>query len=105
MVAGVPARTIMLRHIFPNVVNTVLIIVSLLVGQTILLEASLSFLGVGVPPGEAAWGIMVAEGRNNLIDLWWLSLIPGLAITIVVIAMNLFGDWLRDTLDPKLRRS
>ncbi len=68
VVAGVPARLIMLRHIFPNVVNTVLIIISLLVGQTILLEASLSFLGVGVPPGEAAWGIMVSEGRNNLID-------------------------------------
>ena len=105
VVAGVPARTIMLRHVFPNVVNTVLIIISLLVGQTILLEASLSFLGVGVPPGEPAWGIMVSEGRNNLIDMWWLSLIPGLAITIVVIAMNLFGDWLRDTLDPKLRRA
>ena len=105
VVAGVPAHRIMIRHVFPNVINTVLIIISLLVGQTILLEASLSFLGVGVPPGEPAWGIMVAEGRNNLIDLWWLSLIPGLAITIVVIAMNLFGDWMRDTLDPKLRRS
>ncbi len=105
VVAGVPARTIMARHIFPNVVNTVLIVVSLLVGQTILLEASLSFLGVGVPPGEPAWGIMVSEGRNNLINVWWLSLLPGLAITSVVIAMNLFGDWLRDTLDPKLRRT
>ena len=105
VVAGVPAHTIMARHIFPNVVNTVLIVVSLLVGQTILLEASLSFLGVGVPPGEPAWGIMVAEGRNNLINVWWLSLLPGLAITSVVIAMNLFGDWLRDTLDPKLRRT
>ena len=105
IVAGVPARLIMVRHIFPNVVNTVLIIISLLVGQTILLEASLSFLGVGVPHGQPAWGIMVSEGRNNLIDLWWLSLLPGLAITIVVIAMNLFGDWLRDTLDPKLRRA
>jgi peptide/nickel transport system permease protein len=105
VVAGVPAHVIMWRHIFPNVVNTALIVVSLLVGQTILLEASLSFLGVGVPPGEPAWGIMVAEGRNNLINVWWLSLLPGLAITIVVIAMNLFGDWLRDTLDPKLRRT
>lgn len=104
IVAGVPSHVIMWRHIFPNVVNTVLVIISLLVGQTILLEASLSFLGVGVPPGEPAWGIMVSEGRNNLLDLWWLSLMPGLAITIVVIALNLFGDWLRDTLDPKLRR-
>ena len=105
IVAGLPARMVMLRHIFPNVINTVVIIISLRVGQTILLEASLSFLGVGVPPGEPAWGIMVSEGRNNLVDMWWLSLIPGLAITVVVIAMNLFGDWLRDTLDPKLRRA
>ena len=104
IVAGVPSHVIMWRHIFPNVVNTVLVIISLLVGQTILLEASLSFLGVGVPPGEPAWGIMVSEGRNNLLDLWWLSLMPGLAITIVVMALNLFGDWLRDTLDPRLRR-
>ena len=105
VVAGVPPHVIMWRHIFPNVVNTVLVIISLLVGQTILLEASLSFLGVGVPPGEPAWGIMVSEGRNNLLDLWWLSLMPGLAITIVVMALNLFGDWLRDTLDPRLRRT
>ena len=105
VVAGVPAYKIMYRHIFPNVVNTVLIIVSLMVGQTILLEASLSFLGVGVPPGTSAWGIMVSEGRLNLVDLWWLSLLPGLCITVVVICMNLFGDWLRDTLDPKLRRT
>ena len=104
IVAGVPSHVIMWRHIFPNVVNTVLVIISLLVGQTILLEASLSFLGVGVPPGEPAWGIMVSEGRNNLLDLWWLSLMPGLAITVVVMALNLFGDWLRDTLDPRLRR-
>jgi len=104
-VAGVSTPMIMLRHIFPNVINTILIIISLRIGQTILLEASLSFLGVGVPPGEPAWGIMVAEGRNNLIDMWWLSLIPGLSITLVVVAMNLFGDWLRDTLDPKLRRA
>lgn len=104
-VAGVSTPMIMLRHIFPNVINTILIIISLRIGQTILLEASLSFLGVGVPPGEPAWGIMVSEGRNNLIDMWWLSLIPGLSITLVVVAMNLFGDWLRDTLDPKLRRA
>ena len=105
VVAGVPATLIMWRHIFPNVVNTVLIVVSLLVGQTILLEASLSFLGVGVPPGAPAWGIMVAEGRDLLVSVWWLSLFPGLAITIVVMSMNFFGDWLRDTLDPKLRPS
>lgn len=105
VIANVPAPVIMWRHIFPNVANTMLIVVSLLVGQTILLEASLSFLGLGLPPGSPAWGIMVAEGRDVLIAVWWLSLIPGLAITAVVLALNLFGDWLRDTLDPKLRRA
>ena len=105
VVAGVPALVIMWRHVFPNVVNTILIVISLLVGQTILLEASLSFLGVGVPPGDPAWGIMVSEGRDQIFDIWWLALFPGLAITIVVMSMNFFGDWLRDTLDPRLRRT
>ena len=105
IVAGVSPPVIMWRHVFPNVINTVLIVISLLVGQTILLEASLSFLGVGVPPGDPAWGIMVAEGRDQIFTIWWLALFPGLAITIVVMAMNFFGDWLRDTLDPRLRRT
>ncbi len=105
IVAGVSPLVIMWRHIFPNVINTVLIVISLLVGQTILLEASLSFLGVGVPPGDPAWGIMVSEGRDQIFDIWWLALFPGVAITIVVMAMNFFGDWLRDTLDPRLRRT
>ncbi len=103
-IAGVPEQEIILRHIFPNVLNTLLIVVSLQVGQVILTEASLSFLGLGLPPGDPAWGIMVAEGRNFVIDAWWLSLFPGIAITLVVLAFNFFGDWLRDTLDPKLRR-
>lgn len=103
-IIGVAPPVIVIRHIFPNVVNTLLIIMTLLVGQTILLEASLSFLGLGLPPGAPAWGIMVAEGRDFLIDIWWLSLLPGLIITMVVMAFNFFGDWMRDTLDPKLRR-
>lgn len=105
VVAGVSSPVIMWRHVFPNVVNTILIVISLLVGQTILLEASLSFLGVGVPPGDPAWGIMVSEGRDQIFDIWWLALFPGIAITVVVMAMNFFGDWLRDTLDPRLRRT
>ena len=103
-IGGVDAPTIMWRHIFPNVVNTLLVLTSLQVGQVILLEASLSFLGLGLPPGAPAWGIMVAEGRELILDMWWLSLFPGLAITIVVLAFNFFGDWMRDYLDPKLRR-
>ena len=104
-ITGVAPAVIIWRHIFPNVVNTLLIILTLLVGQTILLEASLSFLGLGLAPGASAWGLMVAEGRDFLISMWWLSLLPGLVITMVVMAFNFFGDWLRDSLDPKLRRS
>jgi peptide/nickel transport system permease protein len=103
-IAGVSAPVIIARHIFPNTINTLMVITSLQVGQVILLEASLSFLGLGLPPGAPAWGIMVAEGRNVILEVWWLSLLPGLAITIVVLAFNFFGDWVRDTLDPKLRR-
>ena len=104
-IAGVSPPIIILRHIFPNVVNTLMVLTSLQVGQVILLEASLSFLGLGLAPGSPAWGIMVSEGRNVILDMWWLSLFPGVAITIVVMAFNLFGDWLRDFLDPKLRRA
>ena len=104
-ITGVSAPVIVMRHIFPNTVNTLMVLTSILVGQVILLEASLSFLGLGLAPGAAAWGIMVAEGRSVILTLWWLSLFPGLAITIVVLAFNFAGDWLRDTLDPKLRRS
>ena len=103
-IAGLSEPMIIMRHIFPNVVNTLLIVTSLQVGNVILTEASLSFLGLGLPPGDPAWGIMVAEGRDFIIDAWWLSLLPGLVIVAVVLAVNFFGDWLRDTLDPKLRR-
>ena len=103
-IAGVSPTVIVWRHVFPNVLNTLMVITSLSVAGVILTEASLSFLGLGLPPGDPAWGIMVAEGRQSLIRMWWISLFPGLVITIVVTAFNFFGDWLRDTLDPKLRR-
>ena len=103
-IAGLSSPMIILRHIFPNTINTLMVVTSLLVGQVILLEASLSFLGLGLSPGAPAWGIMVSEGKDEILNVWWLSLFPGLAITIVVLAFNFFGDWLRDTLDPKLRR-
>ena len=104
-IAGVSTPVIMIRHIFPNTINTLMVVTSILVGQVILLEAALSFLGLGLAPGAAAWGIMVSEGREVIVKMWWLSLFPGVAITILVLALNFFGDWLRDTLDPKLRRA
>ena len=103
-IAGVSPTIIIWRHVFPNVLNTLMVITSLSVAGVILTEASLSFLGLGLPPGDPAWGIMVSEGRQSLIRMWWISLFPGLVITTVVMAFNFFGDWLRDTLDPKLRR-
>ena len=93
------------RHLFPNVINTLMVLTSVSVGQVILLEASLSFLGLGLAPGDPAWGILVAEGREFLTQAWWIALFPGVVITVVVMAFNFFGDWLRDYLDPRLRRA
>ncbi len=101
--AGVPSLTIMWRHILPNVVNSLIVLASFNVGTVITLEATLSFLGAGVPPPTPSWGSMCAEGRNILVSAWWVSFMPGVAITLVVLSGNLFGDWLRDKLDPKLR--
>jgi len=98
-----PVR-IMVTHILPNVMNTFMVLLTLYVGVVIVAEASLSFLGAGVPPPTPSWGLMVAEGRGKIASAWWISLIPGVAITLVVLAFNLFGDWLRDRLDPKLRQ-
>ncbi len=81
-----------------------MVVTSILVGQVILLEAALSFLGLGLEPGASAWGIMVAEGRTVILQMVWLALFPGVAITILVLALNFFCDWLKDSLDPKLRR-
>jgi peptide/nickel transport system permease protein len=104
VVAGCSKWAIMRRHILPNVMNTFMVLLTLHVGVVVLAEASLSFLGAGIPPPTPSWGQMVAEGRGKIASAWWLSLLPGLAITLVVLAFNLFGDWLRDRLDPKLRQ-
>ena len=103
-VSGASGLRIMLVHLLPGVFNTVIIIATLNVGVVILVEASLSYLGAGIPPPTPAWGVMVAHGQDVLADSWWISTIPGLAIAVTVIALNLFGDWLRDTLDPRLRQ-
>jgi peptide/nickel transport system permease protein len=102
-VVGCSHFRIMVVHLFPNLVNTLIVLLTLQVGWVIIVEASLSFLGAGVPPPTPAWGSMVSDGRDYIIDAWWVSLFPGLAIMLVVLAFNLLGDWLRDKLDPKLR--
>ena len=103
-VAGASTPRILFIHIFPGVINTLIVLATLEVGIVILLESTLSFLGAGVPPPTPAWGSMVSDGRDRLAVAWWISTMPGLAIMLVVLSMNLFGDWLRDRLDPRLRQ-
>ena len=103
-VRGCSGMRIMAVHILPNVLNTFMVLLSLHIGFVILVEASLSFLGAGVPPPTPSWGQMVADGRGHIASAWWLSFLPGGAIVLVVLACNLFGDWLRDWLDPRLRQ-
>jgi peptide/nickel transport system permease protein len=103
-VAGLSSPRILLRHVLPNVMNTILVVAALQVGQAILTEASLSFLGVGIPPPNPSLGSMVAEGRQYISAAWWVSVVPGAAIVLIVLALNMAGDWLRDRLDPRLRQ-
>ena len=103
-VSGASSLRILFIHIFPGVINTVLVIATLRVGQLILVEAILSFLGAGIPPPKPAWGAMVADGREYLGDAWWIAFFPGLCIFLVVMALNFLGDWMRDRFDPRLRQ-
>ena len=105
LVSGASGPRIMAKHLFPGVMNTVIVLATLQVGIVIVLESILSFLGAGVPPPTPAWGSMVADGRDRIATAWWISTIPGLAITLTVLALNLFGDWLRDAFDPTLRQA
>ena len=105
IVAGCSKWTIMYRHILPNVVNSAIVIGTLMLGVVIITEASLSFLGVGVPPPQAAWGLMLSDGKQSLmVGRWWLSVLPGCCIMLMVLSANVLGDWLRVKLDPQLRQ-
>lgn len=104
IVNGVPPLRIMFRHIFPNILNTLIIGVTLSVGTMILAESAMSYLGIGIPPPMPSWGSMVADGRNDLDRAWWISTFSGILIGMVVMSGNFLGDWLRDKLDPRLRQ-
>jgi peptide/nickel transport system permease protein len=103
-VIGVPAWKIMLRHIFPNILNILIIGITLSVGTMILAESAMSYLGIGIPPPMPSWGSMVSDGRNDLDRAWWISTFPGILIGLVVLSGNFLGDWIRDKTDPRLRR-
>jgi peptide/nickel transport system permease protein len=99
-ISGASAAWVLAKHLLPNVASTVIVLLTLQLGSVIIVEASLSFLGAGVPPPKPAWGTMVADGRNFVSTAWWVSAFPGLAIMLTVLACNLTGDWLRNHLDP-----
>lgn len=103
--AGASDWRIVVRHVLPSVMAPVIVVASLQAGRVILEESSLSFLGLGVQPPTPSWGSMVADGLELLEVAWWVSAVPGLAILATVLGLNLFGDWLRDYLDPRSRRS
>jgi peptide/nickel transport system permease protein len=105
VVAGCSKAKIMLRHVLPNVLNSVIVLATLMLGVVIVSEASLSFLGVGVPPPEPAWGLMLSDGKQGLmVGYWWLTVFPGTCIVLMVLSANVLGDWLRVKLDPQLRQ-
>jgi peptide/nickel transport system permease protein len=101
-VTGASSPRIVVEHVLPNLFNIILVLASLQLGWVILIEASLSFLGAGVPPPAPAWGSMTALGRDYVVTAWWVPTIPGIAIMLSVLSLNLIGDWLRDRLDPRL---
>ena len=105
IVAGCSKWTIMRRHILPNVINSAVVLGTLMLGVVIITEATLSFLGVGVPPPQPAWGLMLSDGKQSLmVGRWWLTIFPGCAIMLMVLSANILGDWLRVKLDPQLRQ-
>jgi len=101
---GADRPRIALRHLLPNVFGLVIIIGTLELANVIILEAALSFLGVGIRPPQVSWGAMLADGRDYLTEAWWLATLPGVAITITILGVNLVGDWARDVLDPRRRK-
>ncbi len=103
-VSGASPVRIMLRHIFPNIINSLIVMMTLSIGMIILAEAALSFIGVGVPAPTASWGSMVNDGRTDIDTAWWISAFPGICIALVVLSGNFLGDWIRDKLDPRLRQ-
>jgi peptide/nickel transport system permease protein len=103
-IQGASDLRIIWRHLAPGVMNTIIVIATLRVGQLVLAEATLSYLGAGLPSPTPAWGLMVSEGRNFIATAWWIAFFPGICILLLVMSLNFIGDWSRDRFDPRLRQ-
>jgi peptide/nickel transport system permease protein len=103
-VAGCSSITIFWRHLLPNILNTLLVLATLQIGQVIIFEASLSFLGLGIQMPDVSWGLMLADARGYISNAWWAITMPGVAIGLTCLSANMIGDWLRDTFDPRRRQ-
>ena len=103
-IAGVGTPTIFRRHLLPNIFNTLVVLATLQVGQVILFEASLSFLGLGIQQPDISWGLMLSDARQYITNAWWAITMPGIAIMLTCLSSNIVGDWLRDRLDPQMRQ-
>ena len=103
-VSGASNARILRKYLLPNVMNTIVVLATLQIGVVVVLEATLSFLGIGIPRPTPAWGLLVADGRQLIVSSWWISFFPGMAILLTVLSVNKLGDNLRDLLDPKLRQ-
>jgi peptide/nickel transport system permease protein len=103
-VTGCSTFRILMKHILPNTFNTIMVMGTLQLGSAIMIEASITFLGLGIQPPNTAWGLIVADGRSYMATAWWVPTFGGLAILITVMGANMIGDWLRDKLDPRLRQ-
>lgn len=100
---GATDLRILFVHLLPNLMSSIVVLATLQIATVVLMEAALSFLGVGIPPPTPAWGLMIADGRDVLVRAWWVSAMPGLALSLVIFSANMVGDWLRDYYDPTLR--
>ena len=102
---GASRLRVIFRHLLPNTAGMVVVVATLELANVIILEAALSFLGVGIGPPEVSWGTMLADGRDYLTTEWWIATLPGVAIAITILGVNLVGDWVRDVLDPRASRT
>jgi peptide/nickel transport system permease protein len=100
LATGASRARILARHVLPNITSSITVLATFEVARTVILESALSFLGLGVPPSVPSWGTMLADGRQYLDTAWWLGTFPGIAIVVTVLGVNIFGDGLRDVLDP-----